>query len=68
MVHYKKTLICGLQILLKSALKNAGNAISETLNSKIFWRRIPPGSPYICHPNSFLTPGPHSRSAATVTV
>ena len=51
--------------------QNAGNAISETLNSNIFWRRIPPpGPPYICHhflgaQMFFSHRGPHTRSAAT---
>ena len=54
-----------------NALKNAGNAISETLNSKMFLVENHP-APLIYvitlwGPKLFLAPGP-TRSAATVTV
>ena len=49
--------------------QNAGNGISETLNSNIFWRRIPPDLP-TCHhfvgaQMFFSHRGPHTRSDVT---
>ena len=45
--------------------QNAGNAISETLNSNTFWQRIPPDLPtyviILWGPNCFSRTGAHTR-------
>ena len=46
-VHYKKSGLWSLDFTHKCS-QNVGNAISETLNSKRFWRRIPPNHA-TCH-------------------
>ena len=60
MVHYKKK-VWSLDFTQKCS-QNAGNAISETLNSNIFWQRIPPDpltyAITLWGPNYFLALGP----------
>ena len=62
MIHYKKKSdLLSLDFTHKRS-QNAGNTISETLNSNIFWWRIPPDLPtyviILWGPNAFLAPGP----------
>ena len=40
MVHHKKKIDLWSLDFTQKCSQNAGNAISETLNSNIFWRRI----------------------------
>ena len=51
--------------------QNAGNGISETLNSNIFWRRIPPDLPTYVNilwgPKCFSRTGAHTHVVTSLT-